>query len=159
MGNGPSKLTPAGRAAILKNYARWKNRAAAAAAADVHIGTLDVLLREDPAFRKDFEQAGEQYIARLEKEVERRAHDGIPRQKALGSGDSMVIVTEQHYSDVLMLRLLERHEKRWRKGEVLEHSGQVAAAVDLSALSPDARRKLRDLLEQVDQDTTEPVSE
>ncbi len=152
-------MTAEVKAVACRAYAKLKNRAGAADAAGVSVSSIDTHLREDPDFRKAFDQAGDMYVRRLEKEADRRAHDGVPRQKALGSGDDFRVVTEQHYSDVIMLRLLERHEKKWRKGEVLEHSGQVAAAVDLSALSPDARRKLRDLLEQVDQDSTEPVSE
>lgn len=144
----PTKLHAEGVAIVLACYRKTKSRAAAAEAAGVHIGTIDKRLRDDPDFRQAFDQAGAMYVQRLAAEAERRAHDGVERQKALGSGDNMVIVTEQHYSDVLLLRLLERHDKRFRKGEVIEHEGKIAAAIGLDSLSPEARRKLREILEE-----------
>lgn len=147
-------MNEAGQAAALRAYARTKNRAAAAVAADVSIGTIDRVLRENADFREAFEQAGALYVMRLEEEAYRRGHDGVPRQKALGSGDNMTIVEELQYSDAILLRLLERHEKLWRKGEVREHEGQVSAAISLDSLTATQRARLREILDESSQDET-----
>lgn len=154
----PSKMDEAGRKAVLRAYRRTKNRARAAAAAGVHIGTVDRWLRESPDFREAFEHAGAMYVARLEREADRRAHSGVERQKALGSGEHMTIVTERHYSDAILLRLLERHDKRWRKGEVVEHEGSVSVPLDLDSLTPRQRVLLRELLEAGGPGETPPAT-
>jgi len=86
-------------------------------------------------------------VQRLAAEAERRAVDGVARYRMLGSGDSAEMVTEQHYSDAIMLRLLERHDKRFRKGEVIEQETRVSGAIGLDKLPADARAKLREVLE------------
>ena len=136
------------RAAAVEAYAKTGATICAADAAGVTLRTIQNNLKDDPDFRDAMEAAKARYVQRLAKEAERRAVEGVDRIKAVGTGDNMEIVTEKHYSDGIMLRLLERHDKKFRKGEVIEQETRVSGAIGLDKLSPAAREKLREVLEE-----------
>lgn len=61
----------------------------------------------DQEFDELWAEADEDFADKLEQEAIRRAYAGVERSKVLGFKDDYEIVTEQHYSDTLLLRLLE----------------------------------------------------
>lgn len=61
----------------------------------------------DSEFDELWNEADEDFADKLEQEAIRRAYDGVERSKVLGFKDDYEIVTEQHYSDTLLMRLLE----------------------------------------------------
>lgn len=70
-------------------------------------GTMKRHRETDTEFDELWTEADEDFADKLEQEAIRRAYEGVERSKVLGFKDDYEIVTEQHYSDTLLLRLLE----------------------------------------------------
>lgn len=93
---------------------------------------------EDPAFDAECEEATEEAADALEAEARRRALDGLEREKWIGPAEGGRFVTELHYSDTLLIRLLEANKAdkfaNRSKTEVTNPDGSlVLNEVDLAA--------------------------
>jgi hypothetical protein len=138
--------------AAVAAYAKTGAKVAAADAGGVTLRTIQNHLKADPAFAERMLHAKAQYVHMLATEAERRAVEGVDRVKMVGTGADAEIVHERHYSDGIMLRLLERHDKAYRKGEVIEQETKHSGAIGLDKLSAAGRAKLRDVLEESEAD-------
>lgn len=67
----------------------------------------------DDQFNLDWQEAEDEAADALEAEARRRAHDGVLRERCIGSGVNAKFVEELQYSDTLLLALLkaERPDK------------------------------------------------
>lgn len=70
-------------------------------------GTMKRHRELDSEFDELWQEAIDDNNDALEQEARRRAITGVTRQKVLGFKDDYEIVDEQHYSDPLLIRLLE----------------------------------------------------
>ena len=106
---------------------------AAAAAAKVDIKDHYRWLKEDPNYRKSWDEVQEQAAQSVEDEAVRRAMEGVKRvvlyrgkPVRTGRGRSSRILYETTYSDQLLLALLKRFRPQLYRDHVMtEHSGSV----------------------------------
>ncbi len=122
------------------------------------------LVKRDPRFACEVEEAMAEANARLEHTAYKRAVEGVPEavfqkgQQAVDSQGRPAIVTR--YSDNLLLRLLEKRDpESWSQHRQIAHSGSIgrvpagAVAVialeDVEALSADQRRQLAAVLRSI----------
>lgn len=93
---------------------------------------------QDASFDELWTEADDDFADKLEQEAIRRAHDGVERQKVLGFKDDYEVVTEHHYSDALLLRLLEaRNPVRFTnrsKTEISNPDGSLGVQIDDTTL-------------------------
>lgn len=96
-------------------------------------GTMRKLRETDTAFDELCQEAHDDAADALEVEARRRALEGVVRKKTLGSGDNMQIVTERHYSDTLMVKLLEANNPakftNRSKTEISNPDGSLGASI------------------------------
>ena len=100
------------------------------------------------------EEAKEEYLEGLREAARKRAVEGTLRPILGGKDRDKVVAHEVIYSDRLLELELKRHDPGYRDHRVVEQTGsvQVKHSLDLGALSPQARRLLKDFLLQVKED-------
>lgn len=147
-------ITPDLQALILEKVAVSGDLGLAARSAGVPVNRIRALERKDAAFADALAEAWREFSDTiLIPEARRRAVDGVPRgvyfQGKLSvdprSGEPVV---ENHYSDGVLLRLLEVFDHRFRPHSVQQVTQKNVSAADLDKLSPEARAKLEAFLEQ-----------
>lgn len=118
----------------------------------------------DSQFAEDYESSMQLYRELLAAEVHRRAVEGVEepvfyqgRVAVDKEGRPVGIVK---FSDAMLALLIKRHDPSFRERQVIEqHNVNVNAALnDLEKLSPESRRKLREILEAEDGQSAAEVS-
>lgn len=89
---------------------------------------------KDPQFAEGFADAMEQAADALEAEARRRAHDGVERERVIGSGENARFITEYQYSDQLLMFLL----KGAKPDKFAERSKSEVSGPDGGPLTPAA---------------------
>lgn len=130
MANVAERTQRARRAAFLKEFARIGNITRACEASGLGRTTHYDWLKEDPAYREQFELAEEEAADRLESEARRRAEEGFDEYVVSGGkliyGDDGTPLLQRRYSDALMALLLKAHKPdKYRDRQQVEHSGEV----------------------------------
>ena len=111
-------------AAYLESLSRNGKRVDAATAAGIIYSTAFRRRKSDPLFAQAEDEALNMALATWEQEAIRRAVDGCAHEKFDSEG--RLLSKRVEYSDVLLLRLLERLDPTWRQKQQVEHSGGVA---------------------------------
>lgn len=88
--------------------------------------------RADPAFAAEMDEAIEVGVATAEKEAWRRGHDGIERAVYY---QGQVVGTELHYSDALLMRILEARHPDYRRRHEISGPDGAPLAVTLTDLA------------------------
>lgn len=107
----------------------------------------------DSKFAEEFEASMQLYREMLAAEVHRRAVEGVEEpvfyQGRVATDKEGVPVGVRKFSDRMLELLIKRHDPSFRDRQVVEqHNINVNAALDdLEKLSPESRRKLREILE------------
>lgn len=107
----------------------------------------------DSKFAEEYEASMQLYRELLAAEVERRAVEGVVEpvfyQGRVATDKDGVPVGVRKFSDAMLALLIKRHDPSFRDRQVIEqHNVNVNAALnDLEKLSPESRRKLREILE------------
>lgn len=99
--------SPEQQARFLRLLRETGSARVAAEAIGFTTATMKKLRDTDNEFDELFQEALDDNADALEQEARRRAVEGVTRSKVLGFKDDYEIVEEQHYSDTLLLRLLE----------------------------------------------------
>lgn len=144
----------------------WAARSASPFAKDEKgcASSFRTLMRKDPSFAAQVQEAREEADAKIERECFRRAVEGI-KTPVIQKGAQAVLATgepafTQAYSDRLLERLLEsRMPEKWAQKKHLTVDGQVTHAPasgiltltvdDVMALNASDRQVLGSLLEKV----------
>ena len=116
------------REKVIKEFRRVGRVDLACAAAGVDRTTHYWWMKNDPEYRKSFEEAREEACGLLEDEAVRRAYKGTLRPQAIGGGKVMM-VTE--FSDQLLMFLLKcRNPKVFgdRRADTVHIDGQLSVA-------------------------------
>lgn len=96
--------------------------------------------RQDPEFEAAFQDAMEAATDELETEARRRAHEGVLRRKAIGSGERTEFIDEYQYSDPLMIALLKANRPdKFAERTKSEISGPGGNAIEMNDTSAAAR--------------------
>jgi len=114
------------RAKVIKEFRKVGRVDLACAAAGVDRTTHYWWMKNDPEYRKSFEEAREEACGLLEDEAVRRAYKGTLRPQAIGGGKVMM-VTE--FSDQLLMFLLKcRNPKVFgdRREDIVHLDGQLS---------------------------------
>ena len=119
--------------AIPDLYGALPSLKSAAAAAKVDVKDHYKWLKEDPNYRKSWDEVQEAAAQSVEDEAVRRAMEGVQRPVMYrgkpvrtGRGRSSRILYETTYSDQLLLALLKRFRPQlYREHVMTEHSGSV----------------------------------
>lgn len=121
------KLTPEKLTAFCAALAETGIVARACKAVSITRQTAYEWRREDPAFKKAWEEALEIGISALEDEAHRRAFRGVP-ERHYKNGE--LIDTTRKYSDTLAIFLLKAHKPdRYRERHDITHSGGMTVNV------------------------------
>ena len=131
------------REKVIKEFRRVGRVDLACAAAGVDRTTHYWWMKNDPEYRKSFEEAREEACGLLEDEAVRRAYKGTLRPQAIGGGKVMM-VTE--FSDQLLMFLLKcRNPKVFgdRREDKVHMDGQLSIAEVLRS-----RRHAREAAEE-----------
>jgi hypothetical protein len=80
-------------------------------------------LKDDPGYKKLFDEAYQCYTEILEREADRRAREGLDMPVGFYQGVSNTNVKE--YSDTLLIFRLKRRDPLYRDRVDVEHSGEV----------------------------------
>jgi hypothetical protein len=151
-------------AAICEEIARSGNLRRAAARASTEPRHVRRLAREDPDYGGLLEDAWEDYKdCVLLPSAQERAVEGVVepvyfqgrRAKDIDEKGNEIPAGKRSYSDGLLMRLLEVHDKRFRPHQVVEQKTSSVTQQDLDALSPAARELLEKFLAQRAQDEAE----
>lgn len=128
------QLSPARRSTYLKMLSRFGNHILAAETCGVDPDSIKRLIKKDPAFAAQCEQARADAYERLEGEAYRRAVVGI-EEPVYYEGVRVDTITK--YSDGLLGKLLEANNPKFaRKVAVVgDGGGPVKVEHDLRALS------------------------
>jgi hypothetical protein len=125
------------REKVIKEFRKVGRVDLACAAAGVDRTTHYWWMKNDPEYRKSFEEAREEACGLLEDEAVRRAYKGTLRPQAIGGGKVMM-VTE--FSDQLLMFLLKcRNPKVFgdRREDTVHLDGQLSV-VDCPAIAQTA---------------------
>lgn len=141
----PYKFHKKAQDAAVRRYAETANRVAAADAAGICLGTLEVYLREDPKFRARMDHAKGQYVEMLEKEALRRAVEGWDEPR-MGAGGVMYDIRK--FDSTLLLHLLKKKApaEHGDSIKVDQNTTVTEIPLDFSKLSAESRRQLREIL-------------
>lgn len=122
-------------------------RADAARAAGVTQATIYNHQRSDPIFAAALTDALETYRGVIEQEIHRRAIEGV-EEPVYQQGKKVGTITR--YSDQLLLAHARRHIPEYRDRIAVDSKVDAVVAgnteADLSKLTPENRRKLREVL-------------
>lgn len=142
------KLTPKRRKIYTEILARHGEPARAWVAAGVEKQTIDSLMKKDPTFILECEDAMEAYRAWISGMIELRGMDGV--EKPIYHNGQLVGWTVE-FSDRLAEMHAKRHIPEYRDKVTVtnEHSGGVSLLSDLSKLPKVVREELRGLLEKI----------
>jgi hypothetical protein len=95
--------------------------------------TMKKLRERDTEFDELCHEAEDDAADALEQEARRRAVNGVKRKKVLGFKDDFEIITERHYSDTLLIRLLEANNPakftNRSKTEITNPDGSLAPQI------------------------------
>jgi len=147
---GPASLTPLAQSIIVEEIARTGNLVAAAAAAHTTTRVVRQRTETDPEFAEALREAWNDFRdGVLVPEAHRRAVMGTRKgvyykgERAQERDGSEATIVE--YSDSLLIRLLERHDPKFRPHHVVEANAGPKAS-DLDDLTPEERQTLEQLL-------------
>lgn len=107
----------------------------------------------DSKFAEEYEQSMALYRDVLAAEVQRRAVEGVEEpvfyQGRVATDKEGRPVHIRKFSDAMLAMLIKKHDPSFRDRQVVEqHNVNVNAALeDLAQLSPESRKKLREILE------------
>ena len=116
------------REKVIKEFRKVGRVDLACAAAGVDRTTHYWWMKNDPEYRKSFEEAREEACGLLEDEAVRRAYKGTSRPQAIGGG-KVIMVTE--FSDQLLMFLLKcRNPKVFgdKQEDTVHIDGQLSVA-------------------------------
>lgn len=103
-------LTDAHKVRFIELLRTTGNPSVAARAIGFAPSTLRRHKDEDAAFAEEWADALDEAADALEAEARRRALDGVTREKYIGTKDNGRFIEELHYSDTLLVRLLEANK-------------------------------------------------
>lgn len=157
-------LTADQMAQICHEIGLSNNVAAAAALAGVSTQVVRNALKADPEFAERYATAQADYAqAVLLTAAQTRAVQGVEEplfyRGEPARDENGKPAKKRHYSDTLLLRLLERYDPTFRPHQVVETKPEVSAE-SLDELSPEAKKHLEAFLEQraKDQAATTPTT-
>lgn len=134
-----SPPTPEQKARFLRLLRDTGSVRVAAEAVGFTTTTMKRQRETDAEFDELWTEADDDFADKLEQEAVRRAYEGVLRTKAIKTGkDDYEVIDEQHYSDTLLLRLLEaRNPAKFTnrsKTEISNPDGTLAAQLDDTTL-------------------------
>lgn len=113
-------------------------------AGNMSLGTLNVLIADDPEFSARWEEAREEFTAKLEEEAYRRAVEGWDEDKMGGQG---VIYQVRKYDSGLLQLLLRANSPGKYKEQIKVENHVHKTEIGVADLSPEKRAKLREILD------------
>ena len=121
------KLTPSVLQSFLDIMSLVPNKARAAKLLGIQVSAIDTYVKNNSAYAEALEQATAEGCERLYSEAWRRAHDGVDKVIYYKGKE---VGKERVYSDAILIRLLEAHDKRFtRKQELSTPDGQPLTQV------------------------------
>lgn len=104
------RFTAEHKARYLGMLRKTGNKSVSARAIGFAPSTVAHHRQEDTAFDADCVEALDEAADALEAEARRRATEGVLREKYIGTKDNGRFIEELHYSDALLIRLLEANK-------------------------------------------------
>ena len=131
----------------------------------VHRGTVEKHLKDDPDFKREFEESMLYFRESLVSEAVRRGVQGIeepvfsrgrraldihPEDEALPEPEQRLVPAKvKRYSDSLLHSLLKAHLPEFADKQIVQNVQDDSALGDLSDLTPDELEQIQEFLEKV----------